>query len=322
MYQILTSHPLFYFRLTGGYKEEVFFETNLPYYFPIYHMEKDLYVPNSIILTYLHSIQSYDGNTLTNIAGKATEFEYQDGEGEAARFYEVTHFTQLNDTQLLVVDSGNRRLRLIDRVTRATSEFLSSNQYRNDYRMSNDHGAKVFKDFKDSNQVLSIASAYAEILYAIDINYRNVSVFASWTGGYDLDIKCFTQHKDSGNIYVLVQYEDYYHIGYIDYESRLWSLFPSCGSSEGPLGSISNCNFNNHNYPFMFISPDKILLGYSSWDMHSIDVISNTTKELSLTRNWHQIYSALVVGNTLYTGGEHGTVYSYTGKWFSMIAVV
>ena len=279
MYQIITSHPWFYFRLTGGYKEEVFFETILPYEFPIYHMEEDLSNPNSIILTYLHSIQSYDGNTLTNIAGKATEFDYQDGEGEAARFYEVTHFTQLNDTQLLVVDSGNSRLRSIDRVTHATSEFLSSSQYRNQYSVSN--GGKVFKDFKDSNQVLSIRNFYDEVLYAIDIDYRNVSVFASWTGGYNLWIRSFTQHKDSGNIYVFVEYEHYFHIGYIDYESRLWSLYPSCGSLEGPLGSISNCHFYG-DVSFIFMSPDMILLTRDNGELYLIDVITNTTKDLRL----------------------------------------
>lgn len=88
------------------------------------HMEPDLFIPNNILFADGNSLKTTDGENTTIVSGIAKNDGYQEGYGATARFYDISDFTQISTTHVIVVDSGNDCLRLIDRETGMSSQYL------------------------------------------------------------------------------------------------------------------------------------------------------------------------------------------------------
>ena len=101
-------------------------KTNTRY---VYHMELDLRDTNTIIYSDLYSLRMLVGTRTTTIAGPPTScssdcWGYQEGVGSAARFFAVTGFLQLNSSTVVAADYSNHCLRLINRDSKRTSQFV------------------------------------------------------------------------------------------------------------------------------------------------------------------------------------------------------
>ena len=385
---------LSFFRVAERYESEIYFDSDLLLSFDIYHIEEDLYAPNSIILTYLHSVQTFNGTSLTNIAGKAADFEYREGIGEDARFYSVTHFTQIDDKQILVRDRYNRCLRLINRETRQTSRFygncagmydsttpdpqnicttattstaptttstapttattaptttttaaaITTSTYayttHNEIFTTTDYyslregyiPSDFYIDYKNPNQLLvryfdnpdgydydydyqnHHQSSYSpHLLATIDIECKDFRKFAPWTSRFRMSILNWIQEKFSGNIYFMMRYTNQYvRLGYVDYDSKDWILFPICGSTEGPLGSFYCGRYAD--YIMTFASLNILLIR----GMHNYSPILmvNTTSNNTIQSNINpsSITTFLAFGDAVYTA-HGGNIYKWHGLY-------
>ena len=78
------------------------------------HMEADLYVPGNVIYNDRSSLKTSNGTGWKIIAGATKELVYKEGTGGDARFSRTIRFTQISRTQIVVSDTYNHCLRLLD----------------------------------------------------------------------------------------------------------------------------------------------------------------------------------------------------------------
>ena len=90
----------------------------------MYHIEVDVNNKTRLLYSDLNSVKVTDGNVSSLLAGAATYYGYKESDGEEARFYWITAFTQVNRSHVAAVDAGNNCLRWINRLTRATSPLV------------------------------------------------------------------------------------------------------------------------------------------------------------------------------------------------------
>lgn len=89
----------------------------------VWHMEVDEFTQGNVVYSVerqLRSVSIPDANS-TVIAGSISQRGHREGTGEQALFRNITSFTQLDNSTMLVVDSGNYCLRYVDRHTDNTS---------------------------------------------------------------------------------------------------------------------------------------------------------------------------------------------------------
>ena len=104
-------------------------------YYLVYHMDLDHYRPGFIVYTDHIALMTSDGKTTHLIAGNSTQEGYREGVGAEARFIYIAGFAQISEKFVVVVDSGNHCLRLINRSTNKTSVFSGQCESPVDTRM-------------------------------------------------------------------------------------------------------------------------------------------------------------------------------------------
>ena len=67
----------------------------------VYHLDRDLYVPDNILFSNRYAIKTTDGSSTSLIAGSATQAGYVEGAGSHARFNYISSFLQLSPNQVL-----------------------------------------------------------------------------------------------------------------------------------------------------------------------------------------------------------------------------
>ena len=139
----------------------------------------------------------------------------------------------LNKTSLLVVDSGNHCMRLVDRISHQTSPFVGSCTHAG-YRDGDEplfrSPRKVILDLLNNNQLLLLDRSNHALRA---INMRNMSASTLAVFNTSLQQKSIAQHTD-GNVYV---FEGSNLVGY-DYVTQTITLV--AGSSHG-LMALENC---------------------------------------------------------------------------------
>lgn len=73
-----------------------------------------------------YSIRSSDGRNKTILAGSLQSFSYNNGVGSDAMFREIDAMLIINSTSILLADTGNHCLRLLDRVTLRVTDFAGN----------------------------------------------------------------------------------------------------------------------------------------------------------------------------------------------------
>ena len=91
----------------------------------VYHIEVDLTDTRYLMYSEGHSLKRSFWFS-EKIVGIAEENGYVEGVGEKARFATIKGFAQLDNETVIVADSSNYCLRMVDRATRATSAFAGT----------------------------------------------------------------------------------------------------------------------------------------------------------------------------------------------------
>ena len=120
-------------------------------------MELDKYRPGFIVYTDKHALMTSDGTTTHLIAGSSTQRGYREGVGAEARFYTISGFAQISEKLVVVADTINSCLRLIDRTTNKTSVFsgqCQSEGYEDGRPGQFNAPWSVVMDQKDNDQLL------------------------------------------------------------------------------------------------------------------------------------------------------------------------
>ena len=156
-------------------------------------MEVDLYIPGNVIYTDRNSIRTSNGTVSQIIAGNTTQDGYQEGTASAARFRLIQGFTQISSTQIVVSDTYNYCLRLVDRASSKTTK-LAGQCTKPRYLF--DHPRSVIKDVKKLDQLI--------VAYGSNRGLRSVDVK---TGDVNTLIKAFSfdsisQDEHSGDLFL------------------------------------------------------------------------------------------------------------------------
>lgn len=89
----------------------------------VFHIEVDATNSSRLIFAVRGAIQATDGQVTTTVTGSTSETGYQEGIGQAARFYYIRDFVQEFRKQIIVLDSRNHCLRLVHRPSMQTEAF-------------------------------------------------------------------------------------------------------------------------------------------------------------------------------------------------------
>ena len=107
-----------YFRIEKSTPTDIISTANV-----VYHMELDRYRPGYLLYNDQHALMTSDGTTTHLIAGNSTQYGYREGVGAEARFSYIKGLEQISEKLVVVADSANHCMRLIDRTSNTSSLF-------------------------------------------------------------------------------------------------------------------------------------------------------------------------------------------------------
>ena len=183
-------------------------------------MELDRFRPGYLVYSDLTTLMTSDGTTTHLIAGNSAQKGYREGVGAYARFTYLTGFAQISEKLVVVADTINSCMRLIDRTTNKTSVFsgqCKSGGYQNGRPGQFRYPVYVVIDQRDKNQ-LFITDYWNKAVRTVDVMSQAAGTFVK----FDLldYIKGITQEEKSGDLYVIVGHAVYR----ITYTQRTVSL--------------------------------------------------------------------------------------------------
>ena len=263
-------------------------------------MQLDRYRPGFIVYNDYSALMTSDGATTHLIAGNSTQEGYREGVGAEARFYPITGFAQISEELVVVADSDNHCLRLIDRSTNKTSVFSgqcksfgykggSPGQFHNPYY--------VVIDKRDKNQ-LFITDYLNSAVRTVVVDSRVVGTFV-WSDSLKYIIG-LTQEEESGDLYVTA-YHALYRITYTQRTVTLISGSPGWNSGYGD-STLLNSLFD---WPreLLFITPNTLLIA-DVWNskLRLVAMNSDNVATLNVTNSLLRPASLLLTNNSLYVG--------------------
>ena len=166
-----------YFRIEKSTPTDIISTSNY-----VFHMEFDRFRPGFIVYTDKHALMTSDGTTTHLIAGSSTQWGgYREGVGADARFYGIIGFAQVSEKRVVVADTRNHCMRLIDRTTHNTSVFSGQCHTRGGYQDGRPgefyRPYYVLIDRRDKNQLLITDHGNAAVR-TVDVMSRAVGTFA------------------------------------------------------------------------------------------------------------------------------------------------
>ena len=258
-------------------------------------MELDRYRPGFIIYSDAHTLVTSYGTTTHLIAGNSTQKGYREGVGAEARFGKITGFAQISEKLVVVADSSNCCMRMIDRTTNTTSVFsgqCGSYGYQDGRPGQFSYLWSVMIDKRDKNQLL-ITDYYNAAVRTVNVMSQVVGTFVK--SDSLLYIRGITQEEKSCDLYVTA-YNALYRV---TYTQRTVSLI-SGSTGSNPIDSPFN-------YPneLIFITPETLLV--ADWDhskLRLVHVNSDKVTTLNTTNSLSSPGSLLLTNNSLYVGQD------------------
>ena len=263
------------------------------------HMELDRYRPGFIVYIDKHALMTSDGTTTHLIAGNFTQRGYREGVGADARFNFMTGFVQISEKLVVVADSNNHCMRLIDRTTNKTSLFsgqCQSEGYEDGRPGQFRYPRSVVMDQRDKNQLL-ITDSRNKAVRTVDVESQAVGKFSQSASLNN--IMGITQEEKSGDLYVTA-YHAIYKITYIQKTLSLISGSPGRNSHGYRDSTLLNSLF----YWLrgrIYITPHTLLVAdttsnkLSLVDMDSLLLTSNSVCMLNKVGRQHSINVVSVI---------------------------
>ena len=264
-------------------------------------MELDRYRPGFIIYTDNSALMTSDGTTTHLIAGDSTHEAYREGVGAEARFRWITVFAQITEKLVVVADTLNHCLRLIDRSTNETRIFsgqCESPGYKGGSPGQLDYPYYVVIDKQDKNQ-LFIADSDNSAVRIVNVNSQVAGTFVQ-SDSLD-DIRAITQEEKSGDLYVTADNALYR----ITYTQPTVTLI-SGSTGRNSLGNRDSTLLNSlFDWPFelSFIRPNTLLIAdENNSKLRLVDMNSDKVATLNVTNSLSAPASLLLTNNSLYVG--------------------
>lgn len=236
----------------------------------IYHIEVDVQNSESLLYSDYSALKKTDGTTTLIIAGSDSLNGYQEGFRTSARFDHIPGFVQISTTAVVVVDFGNACLRLVDRNTFKTSQFVGqcgSAGYEDGLVARFNNPYSVIKSLQNSNLLL-VTDGANHVIRQIDIITLRTTTFIDQAAGLHLPLGiAYNRKKDhllfSGNNKIISSY---------NLQSNSHSLI--AGSTVGfSDGSLSEAKFSN---PRELIALSDTVIIITDSKNHRLRVIDTT----------------------------------------------
>ena len=269
----------------------------------VYHMESDRYRPGHIIYTDLYVLMTSDGTTTHLIAGNSTQHGYKEGVGADARFDYISGFTQISERLVVVADTNNHCMRLIDRTTNNTSGFSGqcmSRGYQDGHPGLFATPWSVVMDQRDKNQLL-ITDSSNNAVRTVDVMSRAAGTFLkSDSLRY---IRGITQEEKSCDL-IVTAYHAVYRITYIQRTVTLISGGTGSNSRGYRDSSLLDSLFY-WPYELIFITPKTLLIA-DTWNnkLRLVDINSDQVTTLNVTNSLNLPASLLLTNHSLYVGQD------------------
>ena len=277
----------------------------------------DRYRPGRIIYTDKNCIKTYDGATTRLIAGRSDSHfygDYREGVGAEARFNAIQGFMQISDVHMVVEDSFNSCLRLIDRESGATSVFSGQCEkegYQDGLPGLFHYPWCVVMDRNDQSQLL-VADLKNSAVRTVDVASGAVGSFVNSSM---LQFISHLTQDEMGNMYVSAHHALYK----ITYDNKVISLLS--GSAEDSLSSgigYRDSTLLNSLYSspqdIIFIGPDMLLVADDgNKKLRLLDINSNnvTTLNVASPDDYpERPVAILLTENSLFVG-VHQTILQY-----------
>ena len=266
----------------------------------VYHLQLDLYQPGYIIYTDKYALMTSNGDKTHLIAGNPAENGYKGGVGEEARFGAIHGITHISKRLVVVVDTSNHCLRVIERTTRSTSVLSGicrgSPGYQDGRLARFNLPLSVVVDQKDKHQ-LHVTDFFNKAVRTVNVKSRIVSTFVKSDSFTRLNF--MTQHKQTGDLYVTPD-RSVFKIAYVTKKITLISANPY---GNDPFKEL---------YGLIFISHDTLLLAdYSNNKLRLLDTHTHEATTLNVSNasnNLRLPISILLTDNCLYVGQFHQIV--------------
>ena len=265
------------------------------------HMELDRYRPGFIIFTNEHALMTSDRRTTHLIAGSSNQRGYREGLGADAWFWDITGFAQISEKLVVVADSNNHCMRLMDRTTNNTSAFSGQckpHGYQDGRPGQFYYPYSVVMDQKDKNQLL--------ITDCLNNAARTVAMKSQVVGTFVKSdslqfIRGITQEEKSGDLYVTGNHAVYR----ITYIQRTVSLISGStgyySSGYRDITLLDSLFYLPHE--LIFIKPQTLLVADNYNDkLRLVDMNSDQVTTLHVTNSLSQPRSLLLTNNSLYVG--------------------
>ena len=265
----------------------------------VYHIELDHYRPGYLVYSDSFALMTGDGTTTHLIAGSSTQGGYREGVGADARFFLMQGFAQISEKLVVVADTANSCLRLINRSTNKTSVFSGqcrSGGYEDGRPGQFSYPHFVVIDKRDKNQ-LFITDFFNSAVRNVTVNSRVAGTFVQ--SDSLMTIAGITQEEKSGDLYVTVRHA-LYRITYIQ---RTVSLISSGSGSPGHKDSTLLDSLFNLPYELIFIAPHTLLIADAyNGKLRLVHMNSDKVTTLNVTNSLRLPYSLLLTKNSLYVG--------------------
>ena len=161
----------------------------------VYHMEADRYIPGSVMYTDNYSLKTSNGSGSEIIAGNTTERGYKEDAGSDARFTGIRGFTQISRTRVVVSDSWNYCLRLVNRANGMTSQFAGQCTKYGGYTGGFTFPQSIIRDVKKTRQLI-VCESNAKVIRTVDIRNGTLATFVD----LDFYVNRVYQLKKSGDL--------------------------------------------------------------------------------------------------------------------------
>ena len=264
-------------------------------------MELDKYRPGYIIYADRHVLMTSDGTTTHLIAENSAQGEYREGVGAVARFNRMGGFTQISEKLVVLADSGDLCMILIDRTSHTTSAFSGkchARGYQDGRPGQFNLPESVVIDKRDKNQLLIVDRGNAAV--------RTVNVVSLAAGTFvksdSLDtMRGITQDEKSGDFYITAL-DSVYRITYTQKTVSLISGSPGRNSHGYRDSTLLDSQFR---YPagLIFITPRTLLVAdFWNYKLRLVDMKSDKVTTLNVTNSLSGPFSLLLTNNSLYVG--------------------
>lgn len=288
------------------------------------HIETDKYIDGNILFTDGSSLKTTDGNKTQLIAGQAIEDGYLEGAGEAALFYHISGFYQINSSRAIVIDRYNYCLRLVERLNRQTETWAGNCTepgYRDGFEALFYWPDSMIADNQDKNKLL-ISDPGNNALRHIDLTTRVSYTFFNYT--QLIKLYGIAQDTNSGHLY-LTSDRAIYQLSYDDMTLTLLA-----GSQYGfKDGDFSSAKFKDPEAMLLLENNEKILVAdFSNDRLRILDTGNNLTTTLCTEFKGYVGYvyveteicllnnpfSLMSTGDSLYVG-ERGRILQLSGMY-------